>query len=84
MIDMITINYLSFVIIILPFSFMVSLLCELINELFTTTIIIITARAGTTISIITAAADAMVGIMFNDKVPVGNFRNLAVRNGINS
>ena len=56
MIDMITINYLSFVIILLPFSFMVSLLWELINESFTTTIITITARAGTTTSIITATA----------------------------
>ena len=59
MIDMITINYLSFVIILLPFSFMVSLLWELINEKFTTTIIIIiiiTARAGIITSIITAAA----------------------------
>ena len=56
MIDMITINYLSFVIILLPFSFMVSLLWELINESFTITIIIITARAGTTTSIITARA----------------------------
>ena len=59
MIDMITIKYLSFVIILLPFSFMVSLLWELINEKFTTTIIIIiiiTARAGIITSIITAAA----------------------------
>ena len=56
MIDMITINYLSFVIILLPFSFMVSLLWELINEKFTTTIIIITTRAGIITSIITAAA----------------------------
>ena len=63
MIYIITINYLSFVIILLPFSFMVSLLWELINEKFTTTIIIIiimiiiiTARAGIITSIITAAA----------------------------
>ena len=56
MIDMITINYLSFVIILIPFSFMVSLLWELINESFTTTIITITEKAGTTISIITASA----------------------------
>ena len=55
MIDMITINYLSFVIILLPFSFMVSLLWELINESFITTIIT-TAKVGTTTSIIIATA----------------------------
>ena len=52
---MITINYLSFVIILLPFSFMVSLLWELVNESFTTTIIT-AAKVGTTTSIITATA----------------------------
>ena len=55
MIDMFTIIYLSFLIILPSFSFMVSLLWGLINESFTTTtIIIIKARAGTTASIITA------------------------------
>ena len=56
MIDMITINYLLFVIILLPFLYMVPFLWELINESFTTTTIIITERAGTTIPKTTAVA----------------------------
>ena len=56
MIDMFTIIYLSFLIILPSFSFMVSLLWGLINESFTTTTMIVKARAGTTTSIITATA----------------------------